>query len=122
MSARSSQMRYATFVLSGLGAALVIAAMVSPFASPNPDGLNRVAEDLGFTDREHPEPAAQKLPFADAFDGYALRGVPEQLATPMAGAIGVLVTFGLAWVTGKLLIRRPDPASTRSSTEKQSHD
>lgn len=118
MSNRSSQMRYGAFILSGLGAALVIAAVVSPFASSDPDGLNRVAEDLGFVDKEHPEPAAKKLPFASAFDGYALRGVPAQLATPIAGVVGALAAFGLAWGAGKLLIR----GSGSSTAESERHD
>jgi cobalt/nickel transport protein len=106
MSDRSSRMRYQAFLLSGLGIALLIAALLSPFASPDPDGLNRVAEDLAFTDSEHPEPPAQWLPFANVFDGYALQGAPEAIATPIAGVVGVLATFGLAWGTGKLLVRR----------------
>jgi cobalt/nickel transport protein len=103
MSDRPSQMRYGTFFLGGLGIALVIAVLVSPFASPSPDGLNRVAEDLEFADRENPEPPAKQLPFARFFDGYALKGVPESVATPVAGLVGTLVTFGVAWGAGKLL-------------------
>lgn len=106
MSNRSSQTRYGTFFLTGLGIALVIAAVVSPFASSNPDGLERVAEDLGFVNREHAEPPAKKLPFARAFDGYALRGVPAPVATPIAGVVGVLAALGLAGGIGKLLTRR----------------
>ncbi|MGB7084252.1 MAG: PDGLE domain-containing protein [Phormidesmis sp.] len=106
MSNRFSSKQYRTFFLSGLGIALVIAAVVSPFASSSPDGLNRVAEDLGFADQEPDTPLAQQLPFAEAFDEYALRGVPERLATPLAGVVGVLATFGLAWTAGKLLVRK----------------
>lgn len=106
MSDRPSRMRYQAFFLSGLGIALVIAAILSPFASPDPDGLNRVAEDLEFTDREQAEPPAQQLPFANIFDGYALQGAPEAVATPIAGIVGVLATFGLTWAAGKLLVRK----------------
>ncbi len=105
MSDRSPRLRYGIFFLSALGIALAIAALVSPFASPKPDGLNRVAEDLGFANREQPDPAAQKLPSAKVFDGYALKGVPENIATPLAGLAGVLATFGVAWGIGKLTIR-----------------
>jgi cobalt/nickel transport protein len=106
MSDRSPQIRYSVFFLSGLGIAVGVAALLSPFASPNPDGLNRVAEDLEFTDKEHPEPPATKLPFAKVFDGYSLKGVPEQIATPVAGIVGTFATFGLAWTLGKLFVRR----------------
>jgi cobalt/nickel transport protein len=122
MSDRSSQMRYTTFFLSSLGVAFIIAAIVSPFASSNPDGLNRVAGDLGFADQEHPEPLAQKLPSAAAFDGYALRGAPEALATPIAGVVGVLATFGLAWGAGKLLVRKPDASESASEASEPAID
>ena len=117
MSDRSSQMRYGTFFLSGLVAALVIAALISPFASSSPDGLERVAEDLGFIDREHAEPAATKLPFAKVFDGYALQGAPALVATPVAGIVGALAAFGVAWVAGKLLVRKPSSSPERSAAD-----
>ncbi|MGC1307589.1 MAG: PDGLE domain-containing protein [Phormidesmis sp.] len=117
MSNRSSRMQYGAFFLSGLGIALLIAAIVSPFASSNPDGLERVAEDLGFIDRAHPEPAAQKLPSAAVFDGYALRGVPPMVATPVAGIVGALAAFGVAWGAGKLLVNQSGSPSETDSLD-----
>lgn len=111
MKNRPPKMRYKTFFLSSLGIAVIIAAVVSPFASSHPDGLNRVAEDLGFTDKERPEPLAQKLPPAKAFDGYALRGAPESVATPIAGVVGVAAAFGVAWGLGKLFVRQSDASA-----------
>ena len=52
---------------------------------------------------------AQRLPFYQVFDEYALRGVPEQVATPIAGLVGTLVAFGLAWGIGKLVVRNARP-------------
>ncbi len=103
--------RNRTFVLIGLGVALVIAVFLSPLASSNPDGLDRVAQDHQFDSKAAPEPPAHKLPFYQIFEEYALRGVPEGVATPLAGLIGTLVTFGLAWGLGKLVVRgsRPSP-------------
>lgn len=118
MSNHSSETRYSTFILIGLGAALIIAAIISPFASSAPDGLERVAEDLGFTEAADPEAPAQKLPSASVFEGYALRGVPAQVATPIAGVVGVLATFGVAWGMGKLLVRK----SGSSTTEPERYD
>ncbi|MGB3297990.1 MAG: PDGLE domain-containing protein [Phormidesmis sp.] len=112
MSDRPSQMQYGTFFLISLGIALAISAVLSPFASPNPDGLDRVSEDLGFNERAHPEPIATKLPFAGVFDGYAVRGVPGAIATPVAGIVGTLAAFGIAWGAGKLLVRNPASSST----------
>ncbi|MBR8832258.1 MAG: hypothetical protein N5P05_003510 [Chroococcopsis gigantea SAG 12.99] len=90
------------FILSGLGAALAVAVFLSPFASTNPDGLDRVSQDLKFHHKEAEKPLATKLPFAHIFDGYALRGVPEGVATPLAGLLGTLATFGIAWGIGKM--------------------
>lgn len=100
-----SRTRNRAFVISGLGIALLIAVFLSPFASSNPDGLDRVSQDQGFENKAAEEPIAHQLPFYQVFEEYALRGVPEQVATPMAGLIGTLVTFGLAWGAGKLLVR-----------------
>jgi cobalt/nickel transport protein len=100
------------FILTGLSIAVIIAVFVSPFASKNPDGLDRVAQDLEFESKAHSEPLAQKLPFFSIFEEYAMRGVPEAIATPLAGLAGTIVTFGLAFGLGKL--------ATRNSTT--SHD
>lgn len=90
--------------VTGLGVALVIAVFISPWASGDPDGLDRVAQDLQFDRQAQENPPARQLPFAQVFDEYAMQGVPEGLATPLAGLVGTLVTFGLAWGLGKLLI------------------
>ncbi|MGB8701687.1 MAG: PDGLE domain-containing protein [Thermosynechococcaceae cyanobacterium] len=105
MNHKRSPLQSRAIVLGGLGISLLIAVCLSPFASQHPDGLDRVSADLKFNTREAPEKPAKKLPFYTIFNEYALRGVPEQLATPLAGLIGTLATFGLAWGMGKLLIR-----------------
>jgi cobalt/nickel transport protein len=105
MSSNLLRKRNRAFVLGGLGVALLIAVFLSPFASTNPDGLDRVSEDLKFDTKEVKDKPAHKLPFYAMFDEYALRGVPEQLATPLAGLAGTLLTFGLTWGIGKLAAR-----------------
>ncbi|PSB12164.1 cobalt transport protein [Pleurocapsa sp. CCALA 161] len=98
--------RNLAFIISGLGVALLIAVFVSPFASSDPDGLDRVSQDLKFEHKASEDAPAQKLPFANIFDEYALKGVPEAVATPMAGLVGTLATFGLAYGIGKLAIKK----------------
>lgn len=106
--AQSSRNR--ALVISGLGAALLIAVFLSPFASTHPDGLDRVSQDHGFDQKAHANPPAKQLPFYALFNEYALRGVPSTIATPLAGLIGTLATFGLAWGAGKLLVKGDSPA------------
>lgn len=83
---------------------LVIAlglVLLSPLASAWPDGLERVAEDQGFIDLAQ-DPLYELIP------DYVLPGVGhEQLATILAGLIGVLVLFGVGFGVGYLLrVRR----------------
>lgn len=117
MSDRLQQQRNRAFVVSGLGIALLIAIFLSPFASKAPDGLDRVSEDLKFGDKELQAKPAQQLPFYAIFNEYAVRGVPEQFATPLAGLAGTLVTFGLAWGAGKLLVRKPGKLPDNSASD-----
>ncbi len=105
------------FVLSGLSIALLIAVFISPFASKNPDGLDRVAQDLAFESKANSEPLAHKLPFFAVFEEYAVRGVPEAVATPLAGLTGTIVTFGLAFGLGKLTTRHPQKKQDESTSE-----
>jgi cobalt/nickel transport protein len=98
-------MKTRAFVFTGLGAALLVAIFLSPFASSNPDGLNRVAQDHQFDKNEVKSPISHQLPFYGVFDAYAVRGVPEAIATPLAGLAGTLAAFGLAWGAGKLLVK-----------------
>ena len=116
----SSPKKYLAFWLTGLGASLLIAGLLSPFASPNPDGLDRVSQDHGFADQAQAHPPSHRLPFYRWFDAYALRGVPSPLATPLAGIVGTLATFGLAWGVGQILVK-PAPGKPESSGSDQPH-
>ena len=75
-------------------------ASLSPLASSSPDGLERVAENKGFID------LAQESPFQVIAD-YAFPGVEsEALATILAGLIGTLILFGIAYALAWLLVFR----------------
>ena len=83
----------------GLLIALAV-AVLSPLASPSPDGLERVAEDQGFVDRAR-DPSFEIIP------DYAMPGVQsEAMATILAGIVGTLVMFGAVVGLGRLLRRR----------------
>jgi cobalt/nickel transport protein len=122
MSNKLSSSRNLAFIISGLGIALIIAIFISPFASGDPDGLDRVSQDLKFEHKASEDAPANKLPFAQVFDEYALKGVPETIATPAAGLAGTLATFGLAWGIGKLLIKNSSGSGDDNISAYQSRD
>lgn len=85
--------------LVGIALALVV-AILSPLASPHPDGLERVAEDHGFIDR------AQSA-FFDVIPDYMFPGIQsEALGTIIAGIVGTLLLFGVMLLVGRVLARR----------------
>lgn len=86
-------------IIFGLFAALVLAILLSPFASPWPDGLEKVAEDKGFLEKGEIEPAMTS-PIPD----YTWPGVgSERIATSLAGIIGTLMVFGMGYGVAALL-------------------
>ncbi|MCG0277494.1 MAG: PDGLE domain-containing protein [Thermanaeromonas sp.] len=73
--------------------ALAVAALLSPWASSYPDGLERVAEDQGFLERGEGKEVMKGL-----IPDYAFPGVKnEKLATALAGIVGTSLTFGAVW-------------------------
>lgn len=73
----------------GLFIAFFLAAVLSPFASPWPDGLEKVAEDKNFIEKAEVKPAVTS-PIPD----YVMPGIKsEALATSAAGIIGTLIVF-----------------------------
>ena len=92
---------FGAFIVGGLAVALVLAFFVSPSASGDPDGLDRVATDNGFAGAET-DHALDDGPTA----GYDVRGVDDdRLSTGLAGVIGVAVTFAVAGGV-MLMVRR----------------
>jgi len=78
----------------------LLAVMLSPLASVDPDGLERVAEDVGFLD--FGQSAAYKI-----LPDYTVPFLGETaLSTVVAGGVGVLVLLGLMVVIGGVLRRK----------------
>jgi len=87
------------WVVGGVLVSLV-AVLLSPLASSNPDGLERVAEDMGFLH------LGQSAPFQILPD-YTVPFLGETpLSTIVAGAVGALVLLGLMIVIGQGLRKR----------------
>lgn len=103
-----------TFLVAGLLVSLLLAGVVSFYASSAPDGLNRVAEDHGLaeTEREH---AADGSPLSD----YRAEGVEnDRLSTAVAGVTGALVVLTLfAGLT--FLLRRRAAADAAEESERR---
>lgn len=89
--------------LAATAVAVVLAAVVSFYASSSPDGLERVAADEGFLDTARDHDLGDG-PLAD----YGVEGVDdERLSGGLAGVVGVVVTLALGAALFRLL-RRPD--------------
>ena len=105
--------RYIGLIAAGLGIALFI-TLFSPFASSHPDGLERVAEDKGFSG------LADSPPY-ELISDYVFPWVDnEDLATVLSGIVGVLIVAAVVFAVGFLLSRpgaaqRPTPRGGGSS-------
>ncbi len=78
----------------------LLAVLLSPLASASPDGLERVAEDVGFLE------LGQSAPY-EILPDYTIPFLGETaLSTIVAGAVGALVVLGLMIVLGQSLRKR----------------
>jgi cobalt/nickel transport protein len=100
--------RQRAWILGAVVVALAIAALLSPWASPWPDGLERVAQRIGFNGRAVSRPAVP-APLPE----YAVPLLGSgRLSTAVAGVAGTLLVLALAWGCGRLVGAR-SPRETR---------
>jgi len=91
------------FILAALTVSLALAFFVSPHASSWPDGLEKIAEKLGFLHKASETGAWTKAPAPD----YALPAIKnERLSTSIAGVAGTLAVFAAGWGLAILLKKR----------------
>lgn len=82
--------------------AVIVAALFSPFASSAPDGLERVATDLGFIEKGEGSQVMES-PVPD----YVFPGIEnEAVATAVAGVAGTALTFAAMYGLARLLKKR----------------
>ncbi|HVN33379.1 MAG TPA: energy-coupling factor ABC transporter permease [Thermoanaerobaculaceae bacterium] len=92
---------YGTIAAYGGLIVLGLALFVSPLASRWPDGLDRTAEVLGFKGKAVGPTVPAPMP------DYEMPGVHwSTLGTSIAGAVGTLVVFALAWLLARALVSR----------------
>jgi len=105
MTARVRRVSTRAVVLAGVLLALILAGVVSHYASSSPDGLERVAADKGFAHsatRHHAE--------GKALADYRAPGVDDpRLAGGLAGVTGALVVLVLAGGLVLAVRRRSHP-------------
>ncbi|OGO18729.1 MAG: cobalamin biosynthesis protein CbiM [Chloroflexi bacterium RBG_16_48_8] len=86
--------RGANLVVGGLLLTVLVAAF-SPLASPSPDGLEKVAEKLGFL-------ALGESPVYEILPDYTVPFIGnETLTTILAVIVGTILVFCLAWFLGR---------------------
>jgi cobalt/nickel transport protein len=94
-------MKQKNFLIAGFVASLFLAGIVSFYASSQPDGLEKVAQDIGFIE------TAEDHTYADgALADYGVKGVENaRISTGLAGVIGVVAT-GVVSTGLFMLVRR----------------
>lgn len=89
-------------IILSLLAASFLALVISPFASPWPDGLERVAEDKGFLEKGKAAPL-----LTSPIPGYTWPGIKnEKLAASANGIFGTFIVFGAGYGIATLLKKR----------------
>lgn len=90
------------FIGVGLAVSMLLAGVASHYASSSPDGLEKVAADVGFIATEK-DSATAHSPLA----GYGVAGVADgRLSVGLAGAACVALTAAVAFTLFALLVRR----------------
>lgn len=90
------------FLAIGFLVTIALAGVVSYYASGDPDGLEKVAEEKGFLENAT-DHSLENSPLAD----YGVSGIAdERLSVGFAGVIGVILMLGLSTLLFKFLAKR----------------
>ncbi len=108
---RSPSMK--AFAVGALLISLILAGVVSFYASGNPDGLTRVAADKGLDEREKSSATADS-PLAD----YAVKDIDNpRLSGGLAGVLGVSIVLVLAGGVAYAVRRRTPEADKAAPSD-----
>lgn len=91
---------------AGFLVSIFLAGVVSFYASSDPDGLEKVAEDIGFIE------TAKDHTYADGvLADYGVKGIEnERASVGVAGVIGVIGTAVVAGLLFTFIARKPNKA------------
>jgi cobalt/nickel transport protein len=94
------------FLAAGILVSIFLAGVVSFYASSDPDGLEKVAEDIGFIE------TAKDHTYADGvLADYGVKGIEnERASVGVAGVIGVIGTAVVAGLLFTFIARKPNKA------------
>ena len=94
------------FLAAGFLVSIFLAGVVSFYASSDPDGLEKVAGDIGFIE------TAKDHTYADGvLADYGVKGIEnERASVGVAGVIGVIGTAVVAGVMFRFIARKPPKA------------
>ena len=94
------------FLAAGFLVSIFLAGVVSFYASSDPDGLEKVAEDIGFIE------TAKDHTYADGIlADYGVKGIEnERASVGVAGVIGVIGTAVVAGLLFTFIARKPNKA------------
>ena len=82
------------FVATGMVVALAVAAILAPFKSEHPDGLDAVSQEMGFASLETERPPLVLDDYAIPVPEPLSKSVPwPGLAVSLAGILGTIVVF-----------------------------
>jgi cobalt/nickel transport protein len=91
------------FLAAGFLISLFLAGVISFYASSSPDGLEKVAEDIGFLESAKDHTNADGV-LAD----YGVKGIDnERASVGLAGVIGVIGTAVVGGVLFRFISRKP---------------
>lgn len=92
-----------TFLIWSFLISLFLAGVISFYASSSPDGLEKVAEEIGFIE------TAQEHSNADGvLADYGVKGIEnERVSVGLAGVIGVISTAVIAGLLFRFISRKP---------------
>ena len=88
------------YIYIGLGISLLTALLLSPFASPHPDGLKKVADLKGFSGKAEGGTFWKYAPLHD----YTFLWIKnKKVSTALSGLIGTLAIFLVTVGIGRLI-------------------